>query len=304
MNDYFSDRENGPRARTAQVIDPVTWAGFTTLIATRAARGAFGRSFPLTCPDGSEVYGTDEDALGAAIRAEIDGLKWPLETARRDEGDFMSDLKPFAPPTLQVLDLLEFCWRHVASVSDKANHSFFHHTHLSFNQELGRDEFRSDVNRVMARNGLAYEMQANGQFIRLAPPVLSEALRAGALRSGDVVLDAMFEECRVKFLSPDPLLRREALERLFDSFERLKSLANPSNKAESVRMILDRVAAPAPFMRPSLEAEFLALRDIGNGQLFRHHEVSQQALVDVDHIDYMFHRLYALVSLVVKALPH
>lgn len=68
-------------------------------------------------------------------------------------------------------------------------------------------------------------------------------------------------------------------------------------------MILDRVAAPAPFMRASLEAEFLALRDIGNSQLFRHHEVSQQALVDVDHVDHVFHRLYALVTLVVKALP-
>lgn len=141
LYDYFSDRENGPRPRTGQVIEPQAWAGFVTLISTRAARGAFGRSFPLTCPDGSEVYGTDEDALGAAMRAEVDGLKWPLETARLDEADFLSDLQPFAPLTLQILDFLEFCWRHVASVSDKASHAFFHHTHLSFNQELGRDEF-------------------------------------------------------------------------------------------------------------------------------------------------------------------
>lgn len=27
MPDYFSDRENGPRARTEQVISPTVWAG-------------------------------------------------------------------------------------------------------------------------------------------------------------------------------------------------------------------------------------------------------------------------------------
>ena len=27
MVDYFSDRENGPRARTEQVISPTVWAG-------------------------------------------------------------------------------------------------------------------------------------------------------------------------------------------------------------------------------------------------------------------------------------
>jgi hypothetical protein len=27
MKDYFSDRENGPRARTEQVISPKMWAG-------------------------------------------------------------------------------------------------------------------------------------------------------------------------------------------------------------------------------------------------------------------------------------
>jgi hypothetical protein len=31
VNDYFSDRENGPRARTEQVISPAVWAGLEAL---------------------------------------------------------------------------------------------------------------------------------------------------------------------------------------------------------------------------------------------------------------------------------
>ena len=32
MPDYFSDRENGPRARTEQVISPTVWAGVVALL--------------------------------------------------------------------------------------------------------------------------------------------------------------------------------------------------------------------------------------------------------------------------------
>ena len=34
MSDYFSDRENGPRARTEQVITPVVWAGLVGTVST------------------------------------------------------------------------------------------------------------------------------------------------------------------------------------------------------------------------------------------------------------------------------
>jgi hypothetical protein len=297
--EYFSDRENGPRPRIGQAIDPAAWAGLAALVDVRVKRGAFGHRFPLICPDGNEVYGTDEQQFAAALRAEVPGLEWPPVTSRRDESDFMSQMKPYAPPTLQVLDFLQFCWYHVSRPYESARHEYFKHTHLRFDEQAGRDDFRIDVNRILARNGLAYEMQQDGSFIRLAPPVLDSAIRAGFLRSGDHVLDVMLEECRLKFLSPDPLVRREGLERLFDSFERLKSIPNPTDKAASTRMLLARVS-PEPAFRAALEAEALALRNIGNGQLFRHHETMQNVLVDVDQIDHVFHRLWALVALLVK----
>jgi hypothetical protein len=299
VSDYFSDRENGPRARTVQEIDPVTWAGLAALITGRVSQGAFGKAYPLVCPDGNEVFGTEESGFAAALRAEINGLQWPLVTSSRDDGDFMSEWRPSSPPTLQVLDTLEFCWRHIAKTYENGRHDYFKHTHLRFEVEPGRDEFRDDANRILARNGMAYEMQPDGRFVRLAPPVLAELLRAGVLRTGDRILDVMLEEVRVKFMSPEPLTRREALERLFDSFERLKSIAH-ADKATSIRMLLER-AAPEPSFRASLDAECKELTSIGNGNLFRHHEVRQNVLVDVQQVDYVFHRLYAIVALLVRA---
>jgi len=73
--------------------------------------------------------------------------------------------------------------------------------------------------------------------------------------------------------SPDPLIRRKALERLFDSRERLKSLAH-ADKRTSVTLLLDRCATE-PSIRQFLEVEAQALSNLGNGYLLRHHEVRQ-----------------------------
>ncbi len=41
MSDYFSDRENGPRARTDQAISPLVWAGLVALVQGLINSGAF-----------------------------------------------------------------------------------------------------------------------------------------------------------------------------------------------------------------------------------------------------------------------
>ena len=66
MSDYFSDRENGPRARTEQTISPVVWAGLVALVQGLLNSGAFGLRFPERCPDGQAICGCDTASLAAA----------------------------------------------------------------------------------------------------------------------------------------------------------------------------------------------------------------------------------------------
>lgn len=105
-------------------------------------------------------------------------------------------------------------------------------------------KFRGDVNRVLSRNGLAYELTESGEVRRILPAVIGDVLSTSYFRTGDQLLDVMLDESRRKFSDPDPLIRREALERLFDSWERIKTLAD-NDKARSVQLILDR-ASPDP----------------------------------------------------------
>lgn len=299
MPDYFSNRENGPRARTEQVISPTVWAGVVALVQGLINNGAFGLRFPERCPDGQAVCGCDSDSLAAAVVAEIPGLVWPLETTREVEEDYFSQHKPFAPETLLILDFIEFVHDAVAKPIPGNYHDFFSHHHLSFDQQAGQDEFRATANRIFSRNGVAFEMLSTGRIVRVLPLVLGDELRRTVFNTGDRTLDNMLDECWAKFSDRNPLVRREALERLWDAWERLKSLADPGGKKRSITIILN-AAATEPLLRARLEAEAQELNLIGNSHLIRHSEVSQVPVIDADHIDYLFHRLFAMIQLMLK----
>ena len=299
MNDYFSDRENGPRARTEQVISPVVWAGLVATVQALINSGAFGLRFPERCPDGQAVCGCDTDALAASVIAEMPGLAWPLETMCLVEEGFLSQREPFAPDTLLIMDFIEFIYASVAKPIPGKHHDFFSHHHLTFDQQSGQEEFRATVNRIFSRNGVAFEMLSTGRIVRVLPPVLGEDLKRTIFRTGDRTLDNMLDECRAKFSDRNPLVRREALERLWDGWERLKSLADPGDKKRSIKIILDATATE-PSLRARLEGEATELNSIGNSHLIRHSEVNQVPVIDVDQVDYLFHRLFAMIQLILR----
>lgn len=254
MNDYFSDRENGPRARTEQLISPEVWAGLVATVQALINSAAFGLRFPERCPDGQAICGCDQNAIGASVIAEMPGLMWPLETSRLVEDGVLRQHQPFVPDTLLILDFVEFVYASVAKPIPGKHHDFFNHHHFTFDQQSGQEEFRATVNRIFARNGVAFEMLSNGRIVRVLPPVLGDDLKRMVFRTGDRILDNMLEESRTKFTDRNPLMRREGLERLWDAWERLKSLADPEDKKKSISIILDATANEAT-LRQRLESE-------------------------------------------------
>lgn len=297
--EYFSDRENGTRARVEESISPFVWGGIVALVQTLINSGAFGNTFPEMCPDGAGTVGTDEKSLTLVLGAEIPDLDWPLKTTTESQESFPFNREPFAPATLTILDFIEFCFRSVGKPNQHDFHKFFQHHHLSFNEQAGQDEFKTNINRIFSRNGIAYELSAIGRIERLAAPVLREALSNTFFVSGDSTLDRMFEEARQKYLSPDAHIRHEALERLWDCWERLKSQDNPSNKKLSIATLLNRASSDVPF-RDVIEKEARELTDIGNTFHIRHSEVSQTPLKSSAHVDYLFHRLFCLIMLLLR----
>jgi len=58
---------------------------------------------------------------------------------------------------------------------------------------------------------------------------------------------------------------------------------------------------PEPGFRDVIENEAKVLTDIGNTFHIRHSETTQTPLQSERHVDYLFHRLFSLIWLVLKA---
>lgn len=138
------------------------------------------------------------------------------------------------------MDTIEFFHEVVTKPIPRECHKYFNHIHLGFDPEEGQQDFRDEVNRILARNGLVYELRPDGQMRRLAPTPLREALTSSTLATGDIVLDQLLETARRKYLDPDSSVRREGLEKLWDAWERIKTLEPGKDKKASATGLIDR----------------------------------------------------------------
>jgi hypothetical protein len=285
---YFTDREYGMRPRTIDIIDGRLWGGLHAIIATRVGDGSFGHRFPEQCPDGRGACGCDEHAFGRVLAAEVPWVEWPLSPDQ-------------LPDTPVILDLLEFCAAAVGHKIEGSYHSFFQHHHLSWDRDVGLTRFVSDVNRLFGRNGLAFELTPTGEARRLLPQPLADVLARTLFATGDAVTDRLLDAARHLIALPRPESRQDALEKLWDAFERLKTLEAGADKKAQADLLLDRTARPGSHLRRILGEEALALTKMGNTFRIRHSESSQELLTTSEQIDYFFSRMFAFIRIVLKA---
>lgn len=127
-------------------------------------------------------------------------------------------------------------------------------------------------------------------------PVLGQVL--GTISpTGDETLDRLIVDAVAKFRDPSPKSRAMATEKLWDAWERTKSLEHGGNKKLSVESLLQASSASSEF-RDLLQAEASALTKIGNDFHIRHFETNRISIDQPQHFDYLFHRMYALLHLI------
>lgn len=308
--EYFSDRENGPKTRTIEEISQTVWMGVVALVSRMMKDASFGYSFPRLCHTGP-ICGYDNDLFNSTLKAEIPEISWPLSLKKR-------------PKTLIILDFIEFCHKYTAKPTAYEYHPLDHHnrvtafrnplwqwnqifgdepesghSHFIYDVEAGKREFRESINLIFARNGIVFELTDKGTVIRLAPEILRELLQYAKFRTGDDELDTLLNTARSKFLTPRIDARKESLEKLWDAWERLKTV-EPGDKKTSVSVLLEK-SSTEPGFRKRIDDEALELTDIGNKFRIRHSEVGKIQIESSNHVDYLFHRLFALIYLILKS---
>lgn len=118
---YFSEIEEGERPRDQEEICERAWRGIRVHIRTRIKDRSFGAKFPAMCEENSgEKIGCDENGFWEALRSEVTSLQ---NTSR-------FDLPEEPPQTLDILDVIQFCWQCIGKPIEVDYHNFFRHHHL------------------------------------------------------------------------------------------------------------------------------------------------------------------------------
>lgn len=83
--------------------------------------GSFGHKFPERCPDGPAVIDTNNRMFYTRLNAEVPEV---IDPESRERGFFQLRSDEI-PPTLAVLDLMQFCYHAIAKPKQTDFHSIF-----------------------------------------------------------------------------------------------------------------------------------------------------------------------------------
>lgn len=303
---YFSDKEGYNKGNTTFKITIDVWNGIAAKVNSLISNNLLAKDFPKQCPDGNGICGVDEQSFYIAVFSVISGakdflpsygeicylsqdtLQFPFDSDG-DDGDKQERF------TYNVLDFIEFVYHHINDVQNGSYHDFFRHYELKFpDSSNGRKEFLIGVNEIFERNHIGFKLTDKGTVHRLVDEFLLHPLDVKIYEPG---LEDLIEDALMRFRSPKSTERRIALEKIWDAFERLKTVEKPENKKESSDIMLSNASLGHNAFKEVLEQECHCLTKIGNTFQIRHFEMNKERIISDNHIDYLFYRMYSLISL-------
>ncbi len=184
--------------------------------------------------------------------------------------------------------------RHASQPSERSYHSYFEHHDLGFDRKAGQRELRESINRLLARTGSVYELDAHGRIQRLVPAPVHGLLALELPPTCDAEFDRLLATAARKHLDPDPAVRADGLEKLWDAFERVKTLLDRDKKRGASQLVEAASAGATTAEALLLETEIRALTSIGNDFRIRHHETRTSELTTASS-DQLFVRMYAFL---------
>jgi hypothetical protein len=297
---FYSDRTGAPVPRVRQEISVTAWKGLVALLRRRIDDGSLARAFPLReCPDGQAVTGTDEQLFLDSLEAHIPELTGSPLDARQPQN------------TTNTLDIVDFVAHHIDQPTYRESHHWNgEHTHFSYDDRPahppsdhtrtpGQMQFQHDIDLLFARNGIAFTLGDDLRVRRLGPPEARPLISDFRPNTADPALDSMLNDAMTRFLSRNPTDRRDAIEKLWDAFERLKTLEGGPKKQAAITLIENATNGFESFRKP-LETEFKTLTTIGNEFRIRHHEHDKADLPGEAGVDYLFIRLASAIAYVLR----
>ncbi len=266
-----------------------------------------GWKYPDECPDGNGCCGINLEKL------DID-LKYTIPTLFRYNGqigkphirknifDPESDADEYDQYAL--LDLIEFVAQNMRDITKRVYHSYYQHEDLIFGATSTiTKSFIKDINEVFDKTGMLFHITQNLQIERIEEAgVLNHTIEQSIQTIKEPGIRGLLNQAIQKHLSPDPNDQKDAVEKLWDAFERLKSYYISMDKKASASKIVNDMANGQTSYIDIFNDEFFALTKIGNNYRIRHHETDKIDIADIRHFDYFFNRCLALIATAIQYL--
>lgn len=330
----YSDRTEGPKPRDIEALPKETKRALLGLVQRKIIGNWFAKNFPIECEDGNGIAGTDRSGLQDALNAIIPNLTYPLASKAdsklpelvdhaeiadaaktpKANGTFefypgkANGTQPIVVTDSAVFDLLEYTAQKIALPEQGEWHSFPKHYELCFgskSHEEAQKIFKKEVNKLLGRGRVIYEcvsVDDTLQIQRIGTPEVRRLMADLQPNSEDKELDNLITEARKRYLSHKEDERRIGLEKLWDAFERLKTIEpladGKSNKKASAEQLLSRITDEP--LRKVVEDDMEALTAVGNQFLIRHHETDKH-VVPVEGYDYLFARMSNVIITLLRA---
>ena len=266
--------------------------------------------YPEYCPDSPDrsiCCGTDLTMFNEDMEYEIPTLfrrNGQIDKPRSTKNIFDDEPRVDTYDQYALLDLIEFIAQNIRDITHRNRHDFYRHYHVSFgstNKMAG--QFVSEINSIFKKTGLLYQLTDHFVVERIEETsVLSKEIETVINQVQEPGIKELVLAAIQKHKSPDPADQRDAVEKIWDAFERLKSYYTNLNKKDSADKIINDMADGKQAYITLFTDEFFALTKTGNDFRIRHHETNKIDITDQRHYDYFFNRCLSLIALAIQYL--
>ena len=262
--------------------------------------------YPEQCKDRRGCCGLDEKSFWTDLEYEVPDLlrEWGKGIIPSDL-HYPSDKTDFISYNqYALLDYIEFFAQNCRDVALGDYHSYFSHYHLICKTtDVIYSQFQKEINEIFEKTGLLYRLTDEKIIERIVEnSPLTPMIEEQIAQIKEAGTRQLLQEAIKLHTLPYPESARDAVEKIWDALERLKTYYTTLDKKASAGKIVNDMAGGEPHFSDLFNEEFIALTKIGNSYRIRHHETDKVDITDPRHYDYFFNRCLSLIALAIQYL--
>ncbi len=257
--------------------------------------------FPLTCHDNftnQEYISFDKETFDKKIAIKIPELF-------RNNNQISTPTNNTEYDQYALLDLIEYLGTNIKDINKYWNNHQYRNYQIIDCLKTSDIfyEFQSEINEIFTDVGLLFRLTDKKIIERIVENTpLTPEIENNIDGIKELGIKELLKEAIKLYKTPKNSARKNAVEKIWDAFERLKTYYSNMDKKSSTKEIINNISRENHEFFDLFDNEFTKLTKIGNDFRIRHHETDRIEIPDSRYYDYFFNRCLSLIALVIQFL--